>query len=565
MTTTDSTHPTDSARGGNPMHDVIAGCSIAGLLLPEAVAYAGIANLPPQAGLIGLLIGLVVYGLLGTSRFAVVSATSSSAAVLAAITVSMAGGDLAQRLLLAAGLVILSGFFLVLAGLARLGGITEFIAKPVLRGFTFGLAITIILKQVASVAGVHPTHGDLPRFTYELIQDVSVWNVNGLIAALVVLLLLFAMSRWKSVPGPLVVIVLGIVLAHGVDLHHYGIGQVGTIDLADVSFDIPDLPRTEWLRLGELAFALVLILYAESDGSIRSFALKHGDKTSADRDLIALGLANLGSGLLHGMPVGAGYSATSANEAAGARSRLAGWCAAVVVAVIVALLLPQLALTPEPVLAAIVAYAVSHTLRLSVFRPYWVWRRDRLLVVAACVAVLLLGVLDGLLAGIGVSLLITLRNFSEPNVSQLGRLGSSHDYVDVTAHPEAKTLPGVLIVRPEAPIFFANVERILAQVRHLADAGQGAVHTLIFSLEESPDLDGSTIEALHTFAAGAAASGRRLLLVRLKPPALEVLSRSADEALPREALHELSVDECVQSLGQGGVAAATTAAGPARS
>ena len=154
MTTTDSTHPTDSARDGSRLRDLIAGCSIAGLLLPEAVAYAGIANLPPQAGLIGLLVGLVVYGLAGTSRFAVVSATSSSAAVLAAITLSMSGADPAQRLLLAAGLVILSGFFLMLAGLAKLGGITEFIAKPVLRGFTFGLAITIILKQLAKKLGV---------------------------------------------------------------------------------------------------------------------------------------------------------------------------------------------------------------------------------------------------------------------------------------------------------------------------------------------------------------------------------------------------------------------------
>jgi len=532
------------------MRDAIAGCSIAGLLLPEAVAYAGIGNLPPQAGLIGLLVGLVVYGLVGTSRFAVVSATSSSAAVLAAVTLSMSASDPAERLLLAAGLVILTGIFLALAGVGRLGGITDFIAKPVLRGFTFGLAITIILKQVASVAGVRPTHGDLPRFTYQLLQQAPAWNLNALAAGLAALVLLFAMSRWKNVPGPLVVIVLGIAAAHAFDLQPYGIRQVGAIDLASVTFEIPELPRTEWLRLGEMAIALGMILYAESYGSIRSFALKYGDTISPNRDLVALGLANLGSGVLHGMPVGAGYSATSANEAAGAQSRLAGWCAAAVIGLIVAVLLPELARTPEPVLAAIVVYAVSHTLRLSVFRPYWAWRRDRLLVVAACIAVLLLGVLDGLLAGIGVSLLLTLRNFSEPKVSQLGRLGSSHDFVDISAHPEARTLSGVLIVRPEAPMFFANVERILARVRHLAEAEQAALHTLIFSLEESPDLDGSTIEALQAFAASMAAQGRQLYLVRLKPPALEVLGRSASESLPREALHELSVDDCVQSLGR---------------
>lgn len=548
----DSSGPADDGaltRGQRIGRDVVAGCSIAGLLLPEAVAYAGIANLPAQAGLIGLLVGLVAYGIVGTSRFAVVSATSSSAAVLAAATLSMSGADAGQRLALGAALVALAGVFLILAGLARLGGITDFIAKPVLRGFTFGLAITIILKQVAGVAGVHPAHNDLPRFCYEFLQVLPAWNLNALAACLAALLVLFALARWRRVPGPMVVIVLGVAAAYATDLKHFGIGQVGAIDLADLRLGLPDLPRAQWLRLGELAIALVLILYAESYSSIRSFALKHGDSTQPDRDLVALGLANLGSGVLHGAPVGAGFSATSANEAAGAQSRLAGWCAAAVIALIVALLLPQLALTPEAVLAAIVIHAVSHTLRPAVFRPYWAWRRDRLLVIAACAAVLLLGVLDGLLVAIGVSLALTLRSFSEPRVSQLGRLDGGHDYVDIAAHPEAQRLPGVLIVRPEAPMFFANVERTLAAVRHLRQAADEGLHTLIFSLEESPDIDGSTIEALEVFAAQVAADGQRLLLVRLKPPVLDVLIRAASPALPRESLHDLSVDECVRSLG----------------
>lgn len=530
--------------------DAVAGCAIAGLLLPEAVAYASIANLPAQTGLVGLLVGLVIYGIVGTSRFAVVSATSSSAAVLAAATLSMSGANAALRLAFAAGIVTLAGVFLVLAGMARLGGITDFIAKPVLRGFTFGLAVTIILKQISGVAGTHPTHSDLPRFVYQLLHEAAAWNLNALAACLAALVLLFALARLRRVPGPLVVIVLGIAAAYGADLTHYSIAEVGAIDLANVTIGLPDLQRVQWLRVGELAFALVLILYAESYGSIRSFALKYGDVTSPNRDLIALGLANIGSGLLHGMAVGAGYSATSANEAAGAQSRLAGWCAAAVIALIVAALLPQLARTPEPVLAAIVIHAVSHTLRLDAFRPYWTWRRDRLLVVAACVAVLLLGVLDGLLVAIGISLMLTLRSFSEPRVSELGRLGASHDYVDIAAHPEARTLSGVLIVRPEAPMFFANAERMLARVRHLREAAGPGLHTLVFSLEETPDIDGSTIEAMHTFASEVAAQGQRLLLVRLKPPVLAVLTRAANETLPRESLHELSVDECVQSLGQ---------------
>lgn len=164
------------SRSGSRWPDVIAGVSIAGLLLPEAVAFSWIGNLPPQAGVVALFAGLICYGLLGTSRFAIVSATSSSAAVLAAATASIAGGDAGLRLSLAVGLVTLTGVFFVLIGLARMGSITDFIAKPVLRGFAFGLAIVTILKQFATVVGVHPQHGDMPRFVPELLGQAARWN-----------------------------------------------------------------------------------------------------------------------------------------------------------------------------------------------------------------------------------------------------------------------------------------------------------------------------------------------------------------------------------------------------
>ncbi|WP_439894051.1 SulP family inorganic anion transporter (plasmid) [Ralstonia sp. 25C] len=551
-------HPDRFAPLGTPplptqqrvLRDVIAGFSIAGLLLPEAVAYAGIASLPPQAGLIALLCGLVVYSLIGTSRFAIVSATSSSAAVLFATVLSEPGTNGATALTLAAALIIATGVLFILAGAARLGGMSDFIARPVLRGFTFGLALTIVVKQLPKILDVAVHHSDTPRIALELITSAANANRYSTALGAVALALLFGLGRWGGrIPGTLVVIVLAIAGGYWGDWHAYGIAVVGHIDLQNISVGVPDLNRAQWMQSAELGFALMLILYAESYGSIRNFALKHGDSISANRDLVALGCANLLSGLLHGMPVGAGYSATSANEAAGAQSRLAGLCAAAVVALIVWLFLPQLARIPEPVLAAIVIFAVSHSLHPSVFKPYWTWHRDRLVVIAALLAVLVLGVLHGLLAAIGVSLLLTLRKLSEPNVSVLGRLRNSHDFVDVSLHPEAKPLPGVLIARPEVPLFFANTERVLGQVRALLKAQpEPALHTIMLSLEETPDVDGSAIEALRIFAAECAARGLRLMFVRLKPRALSALQRATDETLRPAMLHELSVDECVQSL-----------------
>ncbi|WP_442807367.1 SulP family inorganic anion transporter [Trinickia soli] len=527
--------------------DALAGVSIAGLLLPEAVAYAGIANLPPQAGLVALIAGLAVYALLGSSRFAIVSATSSSAAVLAATVSAQTGGGGAQ-LAYAAALVAATGILFALAGFARLGGMSDFIAKPVLRGFAFGLALTIAVKQLPNILGVTPHYADAPRVAFDLARQLPRWNSHSVMLGGAALAILFALGRRARIPATLVVIVLGIGAGYFIDWHRWGIAVVGAIDVRDVRFGLPAIARAQWLQTTELAFALMLILYAESYGSIRSFALKHGDSVLANRDLVALGGANIVSALLQGMPVGAGYSATSANEAAGAQTRRAGLIAAAVVALIVVFLRPQLARIPEPVLAAIVIYAVSHSLHPDAFRPYWAWRRDRLLTVASLSGVLLLGVLHGLLVAIGVSLLVTLRNFSEPMVSVLGRLRDSHDFVDLAAHADARPVDDIMIVRPEAPLFFANADRVLGEVRKLAAAQTPPPTTIMLSLEETPDVDGTAIEALRVFAAELRAHNQRLLLARLKPRALDVLKRATDDTLPLDSLRELSVDECVQSV-----------------
>jgi MFS superfamily sulfate permease-like transporter len=301
----------------NFLPDLRAGLSVAGLLIPESIAYSTIANLPPQTGVIALLAGLVAYGLLGDSRFAIVSATSSSAAVLAAVIVGMAGGNLPMRMLLAAGLVLITGLIFVGASLARLGGASEFIARPVLRGYAFGLAIIIIIRQIPSVLGVSLKHSDFAGLLIELAYSYAQWNVWQLVTGLVALVLLFAFGRSRQVPGAFVVIALGIVASRWLGLQAHGVSVVGAIDLSGELPSLPSLDYRQWAQLGEFAFALALILYAESYSSIRTLALKHGDLTEPNRELLALGAANLLSGLFHGLPVGAGYSASATNEAAG--------------------------------------------------------------------------------------------------------------------------------------------------------------------------------------------------------------------------------------------------------
>ena len=526
--------------------DLLAGLSIAGLLLPEAVAYSSIAALAPQAGVIALFAGLLCYGLLGTSRFAIVSATSSSAAVLAAVTATLANGDPALRSTLAIGLVLVTGVFFVLAGLFKLGSVTSFIAKPVLRGFAFGLALTIILKQVASVVGVHLTDANLVRFLPQLLEQLPQWNWAAAVVGAVALALLWLFARFRHLPGGLLVVVIGIAAGQWLNLPAYGVKLIGVIDLSLEVPKLPVLPFADWLRLGELAFAMVMILYAESYGSISAYALKHGDRVASNRDLLALGASNLLSGLFHGMPAGAGYSATSANETAGATSRLAGIVAALVVLVIVLTVLPYIALTPEPILAAIVIHALGRGLSLQPLGRYFIWRRDRLLVTCAVGAVLVLGVLDGLLVAVAISVLLMLKQMSAADIQILGRVDGGHDFVDLQRHPMAQTVPGVLIVRPGEALFFANVERILGGTLRLIRHSQTPIHSVILSLEESPDLDGTSIEALQEFFLRVHQTGTRLILARLKDSAQTALAALPEVEANGVVLSGLSVDGAVQ-------------------
>ena len=524
--------------------DLLAGLSMAGLLLPEAVAYSSIAGLPPQAGVIALFAGLICYGVIGRSRYAIVSATSSSAAVLAAASVAISGGDPALRAAFAALLVLLTGGCFLLAGAARLGGVSNLIAKPVLRGYAFGLALVIAVKQWPSLVGLAAKQSSFLPLLAELLRRAGEWQVASLGVGLLALALLFALERLRRLPGTLLVIVAGIagsgwLVAHGVQL-------TGTIHLALV-FAAPALPdRAQWLPDLELAAALMLILYAESYSSIRSFALKHGEAVAANRDLLALGVANVVSGLFHGMPVGAGYSGSSANEAAGAQSKLAGLTAAATVLLLVLTCLTWIERIPVPVLAAIVIHAVSNSLRVGVFAPYLKWRRDRLVALAAVISVITLGVLNGLLVAIAFSLAMLLRTLATPRLSVLGRLAGSHDFVDIARHPQAVAPPDMLILRPEEPLFFANAEPMLALARQRVLAQTGA-HRVVLSLEESPDLDSSAIEALADFATWLQAHAIELRVARLKDAVRQLLLLAALPQLPSSALDFWSVEDAAAS------------------
>jgi MFS superfamily sulfate permease-like transporter len=527
--------------------DLLVGLAISGLVLPEAVAYAGIAGVPPLSGLLGAVAGLTVYALLGRSRFPIVAATSSSAAVLAAALNSMDGVAGAQALELSAAIVLMAGVLFIACSVLRLGNLAQYIARPVVHGFSLGIAVVITARQLAKLCGLHAVHTSLGPLLVELFERRAQWHLPSILIGLGAFALLLLLRRWPRVPGTLLVLVLGIACIPWIGAHAAGVALVGEIKLSSVQLHLPALRFDEWTRAADLAVALMLILFAESYGAVRSCALRHGEVINVNRELLALGAANMAAGLFRGVPVGAGYSATYTNESLGPQSRLAGLAAAVSVAAALCFLKGWVARIPEPVLAAIVIFAMRHAASIKPLLPYLIWKRDRFVIVTAVAAVLVLGVLDGLLVAIAVSLVMLIRELSQPRLSVLGRLDSGHDFVSTALHPQAVTVPGLLILRPEEPLFFGNVEAVLdSAAAQLAAAA--SIHTLVLSLEESPDLDGTAVQALGQFAAQVQRHASELRLARLKDPVLEVLTTAALPGMTGAALSGGSVDAVVGAV-----------------
>ncbi|HMN72213.1 MAG TPA: SulP family inorganic anion transporter [Rhodoblastus sp.] len=523
-------------------YDLIAGLSVAGLLLPEAVAYSSIAGLAPQHGLFAAVAGLLAYAALGRSRFAIVSPTSSSAAILAASAASVAfDTSQAAREALAFGAVLLAGAFFVIAGALRLGRLSSFVSRPVLRGFAFGLGLTIVARQIPTILALDGVSGNLFAVLVAVVRRFADWNMTSLAVGGAALAALLALRRLPFLPGAFIVLVAGVLLAFGVDLPSRGVKLVGAIDMVPTWPGLPDLSWREWTRLAEVAAPLFLIIYAESWGSMRSLALRHGDSLSADRELLALGAANLLSGLVRGMPVGAGFSASSANEGAGARTRLAGFVAALAMILLVANAGPYMARLPQPVLAAVVIAALAHALDPTPLLRLWRIDRDQYVALAAALGVMILGVVDGMLLAVALSIVAILQRMATPKVVVLGRLANTHDFVEAT-HPGVDIDPRIEILRPTQPLFFANADLVFSDIVARIRANSAA-EAVILSLEETSSLDSTTLDGLIECDARLSALGRRLFLARVKQSVVGTLAAAGADELAQRAAQNFSVSD----------------------
>lgn len=512
--------------------DIIAGLTLWGLVVPEAMAYAGIAGLPPQAGLYTLLAALLVYALFGTSRHLVVQATSATAALLAsavaAALVATAAGtasDPETYQTYASAFVLVTGLVFLAAGLAKLGFITQFLSKPVMDGFVMGLAVFVAVGQLNKLFGVPKPEGNTVEKLLGIIKELPQANWVAFAMGASALALLFLLSRLnKKLPSGLLVLFGAIGLSAALDLHgNYGVEVVGALPQGLPSLKFPQVPFVTYLAMVLPATGVLLVAYSEALGVAHEFAEKHGYEVNADQELNAHAAANMVSALFGGMLAAGSMSASAVKEGAGARSQVSNLVTWVATIITVLFLTPLFTTLPEAVLGALIIHAVWHILasrklqevRLASRVEFWFG-------VLAFAGVLLIDVLEGMIIGVVASLVFVVYKTSRPHIASLGRVpGVPGAYSDLERHPENTPVPGVLIVRLDAQLYYANASSVRDRVKAMIKEMESPPQAVIFDSNAQEQIDVTSTDVIKRLVKELREKEIEVYLAEVHAPVLE--------------------------------------------
>jgi SulP family sulfate permease len=506
--------------------DVLAGLTTAAVIIPKAMAFATIAGLPVETGLYAAFIPMVIYALMGTSKVLSVSTTTTIAILVTGqLALVTAGGNPADHAAAAATLAILVGGFLLLAGILRLGFIANFISDPVLTGFKAGIGLVIIADQLPKLLGFHIEKTGFFRDLLTIANHIPESVIPTLILGIITLVLIFGLEHFlPRFPAPLLAVVIGITAAALLSLKQAGVELIGSISPGLPAFALPDLSLVGKLWPGALGIALMA--FTESIAAGKAF-VRHGDPhPDANRELRALGLANLGGGLFQAMPSGGGTSQTAVNTTAGARSQLAELVTVLMVVAVLLFLAPLIALMPQATLAAVVVATTIGLLNPKDFRAIGrIRHRELWWALIAFAGVVILGTLPGILIAVAISLLVLLYQSNHPPVYAMGRKPGTDIFRPFSSeHPDDETFPGLLIVRTEGRMTFASAPRVGGRLWELIHEARPQV--LVFDFDAVPDIEYTALIMLIEFEEKLREGGISLWLASLNPEALKVIERS---------------------------------------
>jgi len=517
--------------------DIIAGLTAAAVVIPKSMAYSSIAGLPLQVGLYTAFLPMIVYAFLGTSRILSVSTTTTIAILTAAQLTEVAPGGVDSLLSATATLTVLVGAILVLACFLRLGFVANFISQPVLIGFKAGIGVVIVLDQIPKLLGVHITKGTFLQNLLSTIHSVPETKPVTLAIGICMILLLIGIEHFApKAPAPLVAVAAGIIGAYFLELSRRGVDLVGHIPQGLPSFTAPSFAMATQLWPGALGIALMS--FTETIAAGRAFAKNDEPWPQANKELLATGIANVGGALFGAMPGGGGTTQTAVNRLSGACTQVAELVTATITLITMLLLAPMIALMPQATLAAVVIVYSVGLIKPGEFREILRVRRTEFLwALIAFAGVMLLGTLRGIIVAIIASIVALAYQVANPRLHVLGRKPGTNVFRPRSKeHPEDETFPGLLILRPEGRIFFANAEQFAHKIRLRVQEAQPKIVAL--DLSAVFDLEYTALKMLVEGEKKHRERGIRLWLVGMNPEVLSMIQKSSlAEALGREGMH----------------------------
>ncbi len=538
--------------------DAVAGLTLWGLLVPQGMAYAGIAGLPPQAGLYTLVVSLLVYALFGTSRHLAVGPTSATSALLASSTLlalglaKVDGVDPALYQAYASAFVLVTGLVFLAAGFAKLGFVTQFLSKPVMDGFVLGLAVFVAVGQLNKVFGVPKPEGNSVQKLIGIIRALPEANWPTVVVGAVAMALLFLLPRWsRRIPAGLVVLFSAIAVSSALDLSgRYGVAVIGTLPAGLPSLRFDAIPLDAYLGMILPAIGVLLVAFSEALGVAREFADRHGYEVDPDQELTAHAATNLVSALFGGMIAAGGMSGSAVKEGAGAKSQVSNLIAWVATVITLLFLTPLFGSLPEAVLAALIIQAVwsiiasrkLKRLRLASRTEFW-------FALLAMLGVVFIDVLEGMIIGLLSSLLFVVYQTSRPHLAVLGEVPDIPGaYSELALHPENKPVPGVLIVRLDGAIYYANALTVRAQLTALIDQAAPPPTALILDLRVQSGLDLTSVDMLNVLLGGLQRRGLAVRLVDVHVPVIESMRTHGTFDVIPESQVLRNVNEAVKQL-----------------
>jgi high affinity sulfate transporter 1 len=510
-------------------HDIVAGLALSAVLLPVGLAYAVASGVPPTSGLYATIVGLLAYALFGPSRMLVLGPDSSLVALIGGIVLPLSAGDSQRAVALASMLAIVSGSLCILAGAARLGFITDLISKPIRYGYMNGIALTVLFSQLPALFGFTVKGEGLLIESQSFLAGLLAGKTNGVSLALGggTLLLIGLLRHSKRVPGVLLAVVSTTAIVSALNLAtEFGVLVLGPLPRGLPAVAVP------WTGTGDImpvllgGFAIALVSFADTSVLSRTYAARLGERVEPNQEMVGLGAANLVAGFFQGLPISASASRTPVAEAAGAKTQLTGVVGAITVAVLLIAApnllqnLPISALAAVVIASAIALIEVADLRRIYRMQPWEFW-----LSMLCLAGVAVFGAIPGIALAIAIAVIEFLWDGWRPYSAVLGRVDNVKGYHDISRYPESRQIPGLVLFRWDAPLFFANAELFRDRVMMAVESSPTQVNWLVVGAEPVTSIDVTSADTLDELDHTLSTSGIRLCIAEMKDPVKDKLKR----------------------------------------